>query len=281
MYTVALFIGVLSVLFLAPLVVLTYLYEGITKQTLSANSQAQKLFKKPFILLHAHPDDEVMFFLPTLLTVRDNMDPELFRESHLVCMTSSSVIRANEYIKSAQEVLQKDSATTHVVHNSRYDDFCPNRQEIVSLHLDTVFDGFNYTWDEKEVTNVLLNLIGSSKVEDLSRYNIITFDNYGVSGHPNHISCYSTAKSLHKQCSSINVFTLQSVSLIEKYVPAIFVNKLIFTSSSFNGIVITRPCSSTLQHAFKNIYLSQKTWYRSIFALISSYVRINKLVLLD
>ena len=44
------------------------------------------------------------------------------------------------------------------------------------------------TWYAKETSEVILEKVKTLKIEKL-----FTFDQQGVSGHPNHISCYEGA----------------------------------------------------------------------------------------
>ena len=46
---------------------------------------------------------------------------------------------------------------------------------------------------------------------------VITFDGYGVSGHPNHRSVCEGVLHLCREKESLNVFLLESVSLLRKY----------------------------------------------------------------
>uniref|UniRef100_A0A915EKP6 N-acetylglucosaminylphosphatidylinositol deacetylase n=1 Tax=Ditylenchus dipsaci TaxID=166011 RepID=A0A915EKP6_9BILA len=57
-------------------------------------------------------------------------------------------------------------------------------------------DGFMHKWDIK--------LLSQSICQYLQRLNcqiLITFDNYGVSGHPNHIACYQAVERIMDQWS--------------------------------------------------------------------------------
>lgn len=48
---------------------------------------------------------------------------------------------------------------------------------------------------------------------------IVTFDDYGVSGHPNHISTYIGCKQIYdKGKYPIDLYTLESVNIIRKFI---------------------------------------------------------------
>ncbi|KAK6939070.1 N-acetylglucosaminyl phosphatidylinositol deacetylase-related [Dillenia turbinata] len=75
-------------------------------------------------------------------------------------------------------------------------------------------DGFGKTWDHN-----LLGKIIKEEVTSHSIYTIITFDNYGVSGHSNHCDVHhGTCKFLHQiSGGNIEARELISTNLIRKY----------------------------------------------------------------
>ncbi|WBY58651.1 N-acetylglucosaminyl-phosphatidylinositol de-N-acetylase [Plasmodium yoelii yoelii] len=71
-------------------------------------------------------------------------------------------------------------------------------------------DGWN-PWNEQYVSKVLSKFCSKRNIKK-----ILTFDEYGVSGHPNHISVYKGAQILAKS-KNIQLFSLHSTNLIQKY----------------------------------------------------------------
>ena len=97
----------------------------------------------------------------------------------------------------------------------------------------------------------------------------MTFDNYGVSGHKNHISIYRGLKRLVDQRSlshTISVYTLDSVTLLRKYIFVLdlvwsfLTRKLIFVS----GLSHVSKCQVMLD--FSHHYtLSETSWRRVVY----------------
>ncbi|TFK67124.1 LmbE-like protein [Pluteus cervinus] len=96
-------------------------------------------------------------------------------------------------------------------------------------------DNFTATWDPAVIAEVLEPYIVDNNITI-----ILTFDNGGVSGHPNHISLPLGVKQLVKTTSSHpRLYTLVTVPLLPKY-------------SSIFGSILTalrvRRLSSSLRH---------------------------------
>ncbi|KAI4837256.1 N-acetylglucosaminyl-phosphatidylinositol de-N-acetylase [Plasmodium brasilianum] len=106
-------------------------------------------------------------------------------------------------------------------------------------------DSWNF-WDEQHLANVLTDYCSKRNIKL-----VLTFDKYGVSGHPNHISIYNSARLLSKT-KDVKVFTLNSANLIPKY--------LGFYSLPF-----------ILHTKLMTLYKSQFAHYRMLFCLISQY----------
>jgi len=110
----------------------------------------------------------------------------------------------------------------------------------------------------------------------------VTFDDYGVSGHPNHIATYFGVKDalLRKKQQEKGVFRmdsaeilglrLSSVPLYRKFL-GIFDLLIAYWLSDY---LITKFCISI---ALKGMYIhrSQNRWYRQLFVLLSTFSVIN------
>uniref|UniRef100_A0A1I8C0Q3 N-acetylglucosaminylphosphatidylinositol deacetylase n=1 Tax=Meloidogyne hapla TaxID=6305 RepID=A0A1I8C0Q3_MELHA len=134
-----------------------------------------------------------MFFSPTLFTLKS-----VGVVLHIFCVTSggsdgNGLIRIKEVRK---------SANAYGIPNERVHILDPNEKIFV--------DGF-VEWNITSLANVLLERIKEPPK------GIITFDEWGVSGHPNHINCFKTIKLINKQLKNIKIFALQSVPLWRKY----------------------------------------------------------------
>ncbi|CAD2095370.1 N-acetylglucosaminylphosphatidylinositol deacetylase, putative [Plasmodium vinckei lentum] len=208
------------------------------------------LFKEGNVcIVVAHPDDEVMFFLPTLKLLFNNKDKT---EIFILSLSNGNYygigkIREKEFTKVWSYL------GGHPDNYKIMDD--PNLQ-----------DGWN-PWNEQYISKVLSKFCSKRNIKK-----VLTFDDYGVSGHPNHISVYKGAQILAKS-KSIQLFSLCSTNLIQKYLgilsfPFIFHKSLL--SVSFSPISLLR---------LMFLYRSQFVFYRVLFCLFSQYAYYNTYVL--
>ncbi|XP_031823721.1 N-acetylglucosaminyl-phosphatidylinositol de-N-acetylase isoform X4 [Sarcophilus harrisii] len=125
------------------------------------------------LLLTAHPDDEAMFFAPTLL----GLTRLRYRVSLLCCSAGNyynqGAIRKRELLQSCDVLGIPPSSVTIIDDRHLPDD--PNVQ-----------------WNTELLATLLLRHIKDNHI-DL----VVTFDNGGVSGHANHIALYSAIRFLH------------------------------------------------------------------------------------
>lgn len=135
-----------------------------------------------YCLLIAHPDDESMFFSPTLLSLRGRI--------RIICLSRGDFdgigdIRSGEMAtlcsKYGYELLLFD-----------YED--------------------NTNWDIKKIVDILYVTYLKDPFKTL-----ITFDSRGVSGHKNHISCHFAAKAF-SETIHCKVMYLKTTSFISKYI---------------------------------------------------------------
>ena len=125
---------------------------------------------------------------------------------------------------------------------------------------------------------------------------IITFDEWGVSGHPNHINCFKTIKLLTKRWKNTKFFALQSVPLWRKYLGFfdVYLTELLEGDKQIVYITWFGPTRYLIQifkrkflliySAYKimtNHYKSQMRWFRYFYLIFSRYLYINNFVLID
>ncbi|XP_034216138.1 N-acetylglucosaminyl-phosphatidylinositol de-N-acetylase isoform X2 [Prunus dulcis] len=186
--------------------------------------------KRNVLLVVAHPDDESMFFTPTInyLTMRGH-------NIHILCL---SIGDADGKGITRKEELYQASAILKVPH-----------QQV--------------------------------KVLDHPDLQIITFDNYGVSGHCNHRDVhYGVMKLLHASSQrKIEAWELVSTNVFRKYSGPVD----IWLSSLY-----PMQCSHELLHCLLNEqprksframaqHSSQWVWFRKLFVGFSSYTYVNTL----
>ncbi|KAJ5568445.1 N-acetylglucosaminyl-phosphatidylinositol de-N-acetylase [Penicillium hetheringtonii] len=183
-----------------------------------------RLQNKRICLLIAHPDDEAMFFAPTVLALTR---PELGNHLKILCLSTGDAdglgnIRKEELKKSALSLGVRDEADVFVV-----DD--PTRFQ----------DSMSKVWAETDVSSLLASafapelaatLNGTAKKDSKKAPTatidvLLTFDRDGVSNHPNHRSLYHGAKNFIQILmkgkegftSPVTLYTLTSLSILRKY----------------------------------------------------------------
>ncbi|KAI4163426.1 MAG: hypothetical protein LQ342_002933 [Letrouitia transgressa] len=184
--------------------------------------------KKRICLLIAHPDDEAMFFSPTLLALTA---PDLGNHVKILCLSNGNAdglgkVREKELITSVKML------------------GLGSENDALLLDTSDFVDSMTSKWDKLKVADVLGRAFSPSVHKSNGRQAsekagsntsmatidiLITFDRHGVSGHPNHIALYHGAKewltalSKVKKSwqSTVDLYTLTSVSLSRKYISVV------------------------------------------------------------
>lgn len=203
--------------------------------------------KKTVLFVTAHPDDESMFFVPTVLSMK-SMGYKL----HVICLSNGNgaglgKVREKEMEKAAK-YLEFDE--NHMIDDPRLP------------------DGMEAYWDVKAIQEILIDRLSKHSYQG-----IITFDKKGVSGHVNHISTSFAVHELRKleAYKDIKMFELVTVNIIRKFIgtfDALFtgVDRLVFLNSRF-----------WINWKAMAIHWSQFVWFRWIYLIFSRYVYINHL----
>ncbi|KAF8888573.1 putative deacetylase LmbE-like domain-containing protein [Infundibulicybe gibba] len=163
------------------------------------------------LLLTAHPDDECLFFAPTIQSllsigrVGQSRSPTLDStpEIYSLCLSSGN---ADGLGKVRQIELQRSLNILGINdENQRVEDH-PHLQ-----------DNITASWDPDVIADVLEPYVLEHKITT-----ILTFDSGGISGHPNHVSLPLGVQNLMKRNLATagippRLFTLISVPLVTKY----------------------------------------------------------------
>lgn len=244
------------------------------------------LMGKRICLVIAHPDDEAMFFAPTL---RYLSNPELGNQIVIICFSSGDAdglghIRKKELVDSALLLGVRKPEHVFVIEDQNFP------------------DSMTAIWDAKLISQTLLkafapnaNSTSANKAPEANIDVLITFDEGGVSGHPNHISllhgCTTFLKTLMQRHTGwenpVKLYTLTSVNIVRKYSSILdsaasvlatvlgskekgaFPNPLLMVSSP--GDV------RKAQQAMTNAHVSQMRWFRWGWIGISRYMVVNDL----
>ncbi|GMM38612.1 N-acetylglucosaminylphosphatidylinositol deacetylase [Saccharomycopsis crataegensis] len=177
----------------------------IPSETLNRN----QLINSNIYYVIAHPDDEVMFFAPSII--------ELGKKKHnntlgLICFSNGNAdglgeVRASELVESAR-IFGIDESNVHQI-----------------IDEENFMDSMNTTWESSKISKKLSKIITK---DPNAAINLITFDEAGVSDHPNHKSLYYGCKEyLESSGSSANLFKLNSLSFFEKYSFTLVTSKIL------------------------------------------------------
>ncbi|KAF9974733.1 N-acetylglucosaminyl-phosphatidylinositol de-N-acetylase [Actinomortierella ambigua] len=251
-------------------------------------------------LVIAHPDDEVMFFGPTLAELTR---PENNNQVRVLCLSSGNhdglgEIRKKELVNSLKT-------------------FGLRENHLTILDNDGLKDGPKELWDPSLVGDQMNLFAKKHAVETL-----ITFDERGISGHTNHIACFvglSYFVRTFKDRTTVKYcYVLKTVPLLRKYIsildlPAtmLFTEALMPLVSQITGLgaaasligaensitnpgrgassgnrrvlrpkelLFVSPVSAVVQaKSAMQKHESQMVWFRKIYVVASRYMAINEL----
>ncbi len=208
----------------------------------------------PVLIVIAHPDDEAMFFGPSILSLSRDYTV------HLLCLSTGNyrqegTIRQRELVASC-ELLGIPRDCVHVVHDEVELPDHPTRM-----------------WTPQAVAARIIETqraVGADK--------IVTFDEHGVSGHINHRAILPGV--LHAQANGAlmektRVYALESTGIIRKF-------------SGVFDVMITANAPHACFCGWREVLAvraamqahdSQYVWFRRLFILFSRYTYMNNLVL--
>jgi N-acetylglucosaminylphosphatidylinositol deacetylase len=199
---------------------------------------------KRICLLIAHPDDEAMFFSPTLLALTSE---ELRNHVKILCLSTGTPISLGSSVRSEIESLAGNADN---IGSTRKEELLVSASTLGLRSPSDVFvidsplfpDSMTTSWSPAAVAAVLssaftpvsLSQKPSNQVPRNRNLNdpplatidiLLTFDSRGVSGHPNHISLFHGA---HKWLSGlmadkpgwkcpVELYTLTTTNIARKY----------------------------------------------------------------
>ena len=207
---------------------------------------------KRVLLVTSHPDDETMFFGPTIQTLIRTGS-----EMHVLCLSSGDAdglgaVRTKE-LESVKSYLRLDSV--EVVDDPR------------------LRDGFKERWPVEAVAEHV-----DAAAKRINADAIITFDVGGVSGHPNHVATHRGVLywMMNEEARGVampRVWVLVSVNVVRKFL--MFAD--VFASYIFEPHALVPAVKPTkLMHAMQ-LHKSQWVWYRKLFVFFSRYAYVNSL----
>mmetsp|Transcript_11238 Transcript_11238/g.22831 ORF Transcript_11238/g.22831 Transcript_11238/m.22831 type:complete len:288 (-) Transcript_11238:255-1118(-) len=208
-------------------------------------------------LVIAHPDDEAVFFWPTLLHLR-----ALGVHLSVLCLSTGNADGLGEV---RREEMQRSCASISVTGS-----------DLVILDVEELQDGFR-EWPIDVVAKRVREFL-----QDRQASLVLTFDGVGVSGHPNHISAGLGVRRLYDElCAGggkpgFQVLMLESIGLLRKYLGplSLFLGTGLQDAqrhecNCYNPFACLRALA---------VHWSQLVWYRVLFTVFSRYAYANSFV---
>jgi N-acetylglucosaminylphosphatidylinositol deacetylase len=229
---------------------------------------------KNFLIVVAHPDDECLFFSPTILSLISDE-----KSGHILVLSTGNSrglgpIRVKE-LKGSCQKLGIDSS------------------RCLSLNLTDLQDDFYRWWPKRNISEIVAKYIKEFQIDLL-----ITFDHGGISGHVNHksiafgIEYYITNTDktpLIYEISTVSIlFEFSSIldigRTIIKFLPRLF-RSLFSTILPFlfsppndqRALFVMSPFGYFQGLKAFHAHHSQLLWYRHLYATFSRHMFINDL----
>ncbi|KAJ1956408.1 hypothetical protein GGI12_005316 [Dipsacomyces acuminosporus] len=237
---------------------LLFIRPNLTERDLFPKEKQSKQ-QKHVLFVTAHPDDECMFFSPTLAYLSKRKDITV----SLLCLSKGDhdgkgEIRQKELVKAAVSFgLTPDSVII-----------------VDDPHLP---DSPKKSWNVAVVAKTVEAVVAAGDVDT-----IFTFDGKGVSGHANHIAAYMGVKhmaltSQRFKFHPINVYALESVSIIRKFSSIL---DTLFSLGTFWAFSDSQMFVADIQGYAMGIiamklHESQMVWFRKLYLAFSRYMLIN------
>jgi len=202
-------------------------------------------------LVVAHPDDEAMFFWPTLLQLQDAGLP-----LSVLCLSTGNF----DGLGTTRRLEMERSCAQLGVAG----------EDLVILDVEGLQDGWRL-WSEDLVAKHVLDF-----VQDRGAAIVLTFDEGGVSGHPNHVSTsrgVQRARDGKGAAMPFEVLLLDTVGLPRKYLGAASQWTDAFLDDSSAATCTWRHPLACLRAL--SCHWSQLVWYRILFTLFSRYSYVN------
>nr|XP_034995846.1 N-acetylglucosaminyl-phosphatidylinositol de-N-acetylase [Zootoca vivipara] len=199
------------------------------------------------LFVTAHPDDEAMFFAPTILSLA---------QARLWLLCGST---GNYY--SQGDVRKKELLDSCLVLG------IPPSNVTVIDHRDLP-DHPSVEWDTQLLSALILKHVKTNQINL-----VVTFDARGVSGHLNHKCLYTAVRRLHSEKKfPEGVYHCLFIIYYRGDIPYNFKHLLPFGDIP-NGTCATSPNSRRAMQC----HHSQLLWFRRLYLFFSRYVVINSL----
>ena len=213
---------------------------------------ATLLAERGVLLVTAHPDDEAMFFVPTILALQARGVVV-----HVLCLSTGDydglgAVRSGELVRSCASLGVAAERVT-LIDDAR------------------LRDGPAEIWDPALVASLVRRELRQHALAA-----VVTFDAYGVSGHPNHAAVHRGVAT-PPPAPARRAHELVSTGLVRKHSGVVDVA----VSAAVGHLLEGRCCFVSAEpwrcHAAMRCHASQYVWFRRLYVLTSRYVFCNTL----
>ncbi|CAK9435722.1 uncharacterized protein LODBEIA_P04400 [Lodderomyces beijingensis] len=245
----------------------------------------QPILNATVYVVIAHPDDEVMFFAPTILELTK---PQYNNQVKLVCFSNGD----------AGDVAMGPVRTRELYASARI-----LGVEVSNVRVLEYKDGMNETWHSQDIAKSITQVVKEEKEKDKkSGAVIVTFDDGGVSRHANHVALFHGCRKFWQKSRSVRVYTLKSLGFWEKYsftlltnveLATDYVTRLIrkFATVNINVSFFSPANDSSSVKIYSDLnklacsyaamaygHYSQMVWFRYGWLMLSRYLTYNHLI---
>ena len=216
---------------------------------------------KEYLVVTAHPDDESMFMVPTIKNL-----VELGVTVKVLCFSNGNFdglgkVREKEMGRACKELGVK---YWEVIDDPRFE------------------DGMQADWDPEEIASEILKKL---KTEEFKSADVIlTFDEQGISSHPNHIALFRAVQKIIRSKNFTEkdqaAYALKTTGLVRKYLGPLdhfFTSPQPQTDLSRLLFSMDKP---SLVHSALKCHETQYVWFRKLFVTFSRYASLNEWVLI-
>lgn len=235
---------------------------------LSSNDVLQGARK--VLLLTAHPDDECLFFAPTLLSLPAQV------QVYSLCLSAGDAEGLGQI---RREELQLSLDVLGIEKDKRWVVDSPNLQ-----------DNITAIWEPEDIAKEINPYVTKHSIDS-----ILTFDEQGVSSHPNHISLRHGVSHMlrsNRMSRPLRAYGLITVPLVTKYVGPVasllakldigFAYALERLGLAEHGVPVTVFVSGMTEYATAlkamTQHRSQLVWFRWLNVAFSRYMWVNEWV---
>lgn len=202
-------------------------------------SSLPTLRNKRICLLIAHPDDEAMFFSPTVLALTA---PDAGNHLKILCLSNGLSASSSSFVLLYIHVIRIGNADG--LGNIRKEELAASASmlglrstsDVLVIESSKFPDSMTTRWSAADIAQLLSSAFSptSNATSKISNFDdeptatidtLITFDAHGISSHPNHISLYHGVRhwlsSLMAGKSGwkcpVEMYSLTSINILRKY----------------------------------------------------------------